>query len=109
LSRMKTISHHNSRRLSYAADVFEQHAYTAKACREHEPFDPSSNLPPCEIKHLIPISKQMSAISAYGIDIYGTAILLLLSSFVLASYFLYYLSKFVYSFYKQISAKSKTE
>ncbi|KAI9293331.1 UDP-Glycosyltransferase/glycogen phosphorylase, partial [Neoconidiobolus thromboides FSU 785] len=69
LSRMKTISHHNSRRLNYAADLYEQHAYTAKACRKYEPYDPNSNVPPCEIKHLIPVSNQMSFIKANGIDV----------------------------------------
>ncbi|KAI9291737.1 UDP-Glycosyltransferase/glycogen phosphorylase, partial [Neoconidiobolus thromboides FSU 785] len=99
LSRMKTISHHNSRRLRYAADLFEQHAYTAKACRKYEPYDPNSNLPPCELKHLIPVSQQMSPISAYGIDIYGMAILILLSSFILSLYSLYQLSKLIFKYF----------
>ncbi|KAI9291738.1 UDP-Glycosyltransferase/glycogen phosphorylase [Neoconidiobolus thromboides FSU 785] len=109
LSRMKTISHHNSRRLSYAANVFEQHAYTAKACRKYEPYDPNSNLSPCELKHLIPVSEQMSFISANGIDIYGTAILILSIGFGLSFYFLYHLSMFPFKYLRNASNKLKME
>ncbi|KAI9292297.1 UDP-Glycosyltransferase/glycogen phosphorylase [Neoconidiobolus thromboides FSU 785] len=109
LSRMRTISHHNSRRLNYAADLFEQHTYTAKACRKHEPYNPKFNLPPCEIKHLIPVSDQMSYIKAKGIHIYGVAILLVSLSFVSFLYSLYYLPKLGYKFYKQLTTKAKTE
>ncbi|KAI9294529.1 UDP-Glycosyltransferase/glycogen phosphorylase, partial [Neoconidiobolus thromboides FSU 785] len=108
LSRMKTISHHNSRRLDYAVNLFEQHAYTAKSCRKYEPYNPNSDLPPCEVKHLIPISNQMSFIQAKGIDIYGAAILSLMSGLLLFLYSLYFLSKVVYKLYKQVFTKTKT-
>ncbi|KAI9291260.1 hypothetical protein K502DRAFT_282719, partial [Neoconidiobolus thromboides FSU 785] len=68
--RMKTIVHHNSKKKNSAADLFEQHAYTAKACRLFEPYVSSDGNLPCEIRHLIPISEEMGVIKANGIDLY---------------------------------------
>ncbi|KAI9293332.1 UDP-Glycosyltransferase/glycogen phosphorylase [Neoconidiobolus thromboides FSU 785] len=109
LLRMKTISYYNSKRINVAVDLFEQHAYTAKACRELEPYNPNSDLPPCEIKHLVPVSQQMSFISGKGIDIYGALILLLLSSLILSFYSIYCLSKIGFKCYNNISKKFKME
>lgn len=58
-----------SRRVHVAADIVEDHAYLAKACRLHEPYHPRSGLAPCEMAHVVPASETMPAIAANMWDI----------------------------------------
>ncbi|KAJ9054261.1 hypothetical protein DSO57_1016569 [Entomophthora muscae] len=70
LQRMKILSHFGQRKLSLAADMVEEHAYLAKACRPYEPYDSNANMPPCELTHRIPAGYYMSYLRANNIDLY---------------------------------------
>ncbi|KAJ9080751.1 hypothetical protein DSO57_1021684 [Entomophthora muscae] len=71
LHRMQQVSHANANRRHHAADLIESHYAIAKACRPQTPFIPTTNQPPCEMHHLVPVSSQMSFIRANALDMYG--------------------------------------
>ncbi|KAI9293050.1 UDP-Glycosyltransferase/glycogen phosphorylase [Neoconidiobolus thromboides FSU 785] len=77
INKFNAMMQYYSKRLDYAATLIESHGYLAKSCRPFEAFDPKLDLPPCETKHLIPVSYKMGFIRAYGLDIYILFILVL--------------------------------
>ncbi|KAI0234160.1 hypothetical protein L0F63_000251, partial [Massospora cicadina] len=44
------------RRKVLAADIIQDHVALAKRCRPHQPYHSHQNLPPCEMRHLVPFN-----------------------------------------------------
>ncbi|KAI9293626.1 UDP-Glycosyltransferase/glycogen phosphorylase, partial [Neoconidiobolus thromboides FSU 785] len=90
LERMKLLANGSDLRIQLGAKVIEDFAKTAKICRKLKPYDPTSNLPPCEIEHLVPVSNRMNFIKLYSLDLIG---LNFLAAFL-----------FIYGFYRAVKA-----
>ncbi|KAJ9068525.1 hypothetical protein DSO57_1027868 [Entomophthora muscae] len=73
VNRMRVLATTGSRRKHHAADLIEGFTYSAKACRPSQPVDP--NQIPCELRHLIPASHNMSFFKANLLDVYLSALI----------------------------------
>jgi UDP:flavonoid glycosyltransferase YjiC (YdhE family) len=74
VKQMQLITKFSSKRKSFAADLIETYAYSAKACRQFDTPKPFES--PCEVLPFLPLDKRMSSIKANLVDVYITGFLI---------------------------------
>ncbi|KXN68653.1 glycosyltransferase family 1 protein, partial [Conidiobolus coronatus NRRL 28638] len=100
MSQFQRISKLSSKRKSFAVDLIEAYAYSAKTCRIHQ-ISKSFEIP-CEIKPFLPLDHQISFIKANLIDVYSVSILIFIATLGLILFTIYSLiRKYIKVYYKQ--------
>ncbi|KXN66856.1 glycosyltransferase family 1 protein [Conidiobolus coronatus NRRL 28638] len=88
VNQMQLITKFSSKRKTFAADLIETYAYSAKYCRQFDTPKPFEA--PCEVLPFLPLDQRMSSTKANLIDVYITGLLTAIIIIFSITYFTYY-------------------
>lgn len=103
LDRMSDLAKLNGR-IEYAANLIETYANNAIQCRPNQPF--VYGKPGCEAAHLVPVSHHMSFIKANQLDVYFSAVAIIIASLSFLGFVVFKLARV---FFWTSNTKSKKE